>query len=206
MDPSALLVPLALVAMAYCKLRRAPMRGGADSDWTEAMDAIASGIRDSCGESIVFTEDIDETACCVCNATLSSYEALVRSMDDMMTYYIPAPDGATRSIVVCAYDVEDDEVTVHLVCSNPKVPRLPGITFHLLMYALCDIKMRHAGVPIKLKLSNDPRAQKLYESLGFGCPGGLGHECDLDDVKFEDIVGRLVAGKHVEAANSEPLQ
>ena len=65
MDPSALLVPLALVAMAYCKLRRAPMRGGADSDWTEAMDAIASGIRDSCGESIVFTEDIDETACCV---------------------------------------------------------------------------------------------------------------------------------------------
>lgn len=204
MDPSALLVPFALVAIAYCKLRARPMRGGSDEqDWAEAMDAIATKIEDACDQSVVFTDSINDTACCVCDPSLSRYEKTMRSFDAAyMIYYIPAPDAqATRSIVVCEYDEDEEEVVVHLVCANPDVPRIPGITFHLLMYALCDVKSKH-DVPVKLNLSDDERARKLYVSLGFGCPG---RKCDLNDAAFADIVDKLVAREHVEAANSAPV-
>jgi hypothetical protein len=205
MDPSALLVSFALAAVAYCKIRTRPMRGGSDGrDWAEAMDAIATKIEDACGQSVVFTDSVNDTACCVCDSSLSRYENTIRSFDAAyLTYYIPAPEArAARSIVVCEYDEEDEEVVVHLVCANPEVPRIAGITFHLLMYALCDVKSKYADFPVKLNLSDDDRARKLYVSLGFGCPG---RKCDLNDEAFSVIVDKIIAREHVEAANSAPV-
>jgi hypothetical protein len=207
-DITALVSALLPLAIAFFAVqvtgRQGVTVGGQDPDSdeivvTEEMDVLADQIEEMCKFPPQATNNIDEIACCVCNEKVRGIETFLRDFsEDTTGFYIKAPKGAVRSMVLCgieeAYDgnkgSSEEVAVVHLVCANEKVRKIKGVTFRLLAYALLHLREVHPYKKIMLRTTDILRSKAMYAALGFKCGADL--YCTLDTNVFEGVITSLL--------------
>jgi len=125
--------------------------------------------------AVLYTRgEIASQMCCVCNKEYIGPDlekASFESLEDTDTFAMLVHNtqvlkgGPDAVCIYSRYDQDQSVAKVLLLCKSikSKVPRLGA----MLLYAVC-YGLRDAGVhTIKLNISRDPTALRLYTSLGF---------------------------------------
>jgi hypothetical protein len=138
--------------------------------------------------AVLYTRgEIASQMCCVCNKDYIGPDlekASFESLDDNDTFAMLVHDTQVRKggpDAVCIYTRYDDDnsvAKVMLLCKSTKskVPRLGAMMLYAVCYALRDAGVR----TIKLNVSRDPAALRLYQGVGFVAQPPLNNVMILD--------------------------